>query len=49
MNTQIKFDIVDIIENDLKMITCCKRCKNKCKIYSVSENTVIYCNKYKPN
>lgn len=47
MNKQIKFDIVDIIENDLKVVVTCSKCLNECKVYSVVDNAIIYCNKFK--
>lgn len=35
------------LENELYITTKCSECSNECKIYCLTEDAEVYCNKYK--
>lgn len=37
----------EILENEMYISKTCKECENDCKVLCLSENAVIYCNKFK--
>lgn len=37
----------EILENELYISKTCEECKNKCKIYCLSKDAEVYCNKFK--
>lgn len=44
VSIQLEFEL---FEDKLYISSTCKNCKRKCKIYCISNNAEIYCNKYK--
>ena len=45
--TQMCFGEVEIIEYGLYISDKCNQCIHKCKVYCVSKDAEVYCNKYK--
>ncbi len=41
---QLEFDIFD---NELHVLDICSECIKECKIYCISRNANMYCNRYK--
>ncbi len=41
---QLEFDIFD---SELSILDICNKCIKECKIYCISNNANIYCNRYK--
>lgn len=35
------------LDGDMYLSKTCKECKRRCKVYCISENADILCNKYK--
>ncbi|MGL4802003.1 MAG: hypothetical protein ACRC18_07030 [Cetobacterium sp.] len=47
MYKQLEFTIPEEVTEELYISSTCYKCINKCKVYSVCKDTIVYCKKYK--